>query len=56
MMSMEYDHHNAVFICLWTVTNALIFVIFLLIYVAYHAMFYSVVETLLLYIKSIMTV
>ena len=41
---------------LWTVTNALIFVVFLLIYVAYHVMFYSVVETPALYIKSIMTV
>ena len=56
MMSMEYDYRNAVFVCLRTVTNALTFVVFLLIYVAYHAMFYSVVETSLLYIKSIMTV
>ena len=56
MMSMEHDHHNAVFVCLRTVTNASIFVVFLLIYVAYHAMFYSVVDTSLLYIKSIMTV
>ena len=34
---------------LWTVTNALIFVVFLLIYVAYHVMFYSVVEAPALY-------
>ena len=41
---------------LWTVTNALIFVVFLLIYVAYHVMFYSVVEAPALYTKSIMNV
>ena len=57
MMSMGHDHHNAVFfLCLWTENNALILVVFLLIYVAYHVMFYSVVETPALYIKSIMTV
>ena len=42
------------FLCLWTVTNALSFV-FLLIYVVYHVMFYSV-ETAALDAKSIMTV
>ena len=57
MMSMDHDHHNAVFfLCLWTtVNNALIFVVFLLIYVVYHVMFYSVVETPALYIKPIVT-
>ena len=57
MMSMDHDHHNAVFAyVLWTVNNALIFVVFLLIYVAFHVMFYSVAETPALYLKSIMTV
>ena len=41
---------------LWTVTNALIFVVFLLIYVAYHVMFYYMMETPALYMKPIMTV
>ena len=44
------------FLCFWTMNNALILIAFLLIYVAYHVMFYSVVETVALYIKSIMTV
>ena len=50
IITMQY------FWCLWTVSNALILVAFLLIYVPYHVMFYSVVETIALYIKSIMTV
>ena len=43
---MDSDYHNAVFfLCLWTANKALIFVFFLLIYLAYHVTFYSVVET-----------
>ena len=57
MMSMDHDRHNAVFAyVLWTANNALIFVVILLIYEAYHVTFYSVVETPALYIKSIVTV
>ena len=58
MVPMDDDHHNAVFVYVYQqwLTNALIFVVFLLIYVAYHVMFYSVVETQALDIKSIMTV
>ena len=45
-ISMDSDYRNAVFMqCLWTASNALIFAVFLLIFVAYHVTFYSVVET-----------
>ena len=45
-ISMDSDYRNAVFMqCLWTASNALIFAVFLLISVAYHVTFYSVVET-----------
>ena len=45
MMSMDHDRHNAVFAyVLWTANNALIFVVILLIYEAYHVTFYSAVE------------
>ena len=52
----QWSSQCSICLCLWTVTNALIFVVFLLIYIAYHVMFYFVVETPALYIKSIMTV
>ena len=45
-VSMDSDYRNAVFMqCLWTASNALIFAVFLLIFVAYHVTFYSVVQT-----------
>ena len=45
-ISMDSDYRNAVFMqCLWTASNALIFAVFLLIFVAYHVTFYSVVQT-----------
>ena len=45
-ISMDSDYRNAVFMqCLWTASNALIFAVFLLISVAYHVTFHSVVET-----------
>ena len=53
MMSMDHNHHNAVFF-MFMDRNASTLVAFFLIYVAYHVMFYSVVEILALYIKSIM--
>ena len=57
MMSMDHDRHNAVFAyVLWTANNALIFVVILLIYEAYHVTFYSVVEIAALHIKSLVTV
>ena len=41
----EWFSHSSICLCLWTANNALIFVVFLLIYVAYHVTFYSVVDT-----------
>ena len=44
-ISMDSEIPCSICLCLWIANNALIFVVFLLIYVAYHVTFYSVVET-----------
>ena len=52
---MDHDYHNAIFMFMDS-EYCLNICCFLQIYVAYHVVFYSVVENLGLYIKSIMTV